>query len=65
MKCVGDGDDIGGEDGGDPESDDWGEVDGVSVGYDGGDTDAKRPVLLKSSGLVERFSGSSVKNREK
>lgn len=59
MKCVGDGDDIGGDDLGD-EDIDCGEADGDKVGEDGGDTEARRPVRLRSSGFVDKFSGSSV-----
>lgn len=50
---------MGGEDLGD-EGIDCGETDGDKVGKHGGDTEAKRPVRLKSSGLVDKFSGSSA-----
>lgn len=59
MKWVGEGGVIGGEDLGD-EAIDWGELEGDKVGDDGGETEAKRPVRLKSSGFVDKFSGSSV-----
>lgn len=58
MKWVGDGGDIGGEDLGD-EDIDCGDAEGDKAGEDGGDTEAKRPVRLKSSGFVDKFSGSS------
>lgn len=64
MKWVGDGGVIGGEDLGDNEID-CGEADGDKVGEDGGETEAKRPVRLKSSGLVDKFSGSSVTRKKK
>lgn len=72
IKWVGDGGVIGGDDRGDEEID-CGDVDGESVGEvecervgeDGGETDARRPVRLKSSGFVDRFSGSSVTTRKK
>lgn len=59
MKWVGEGGDIGGDDLGDEEID-CGEIDGDRVGDDGGEKEARRPVRLKSSGLVDKFSGSSV-----
>lgn len=59
MKCVGDGDDIGGEDGGECVIEDCGEAEGDNAGEDGGDIDARRPLRLRSSGFVDRFSGSS------
>lgn len=40
---------------------DGGVTDGVDCGDDGGvDEETRRPVLLRSSGFVLRFSGSSV-----
>lgn len=67
IKCVGDGEDIGGEDngddggddGGDSVRDDSGDAEGDRVGEDGGDSEARRPVRLRSSGFVDKFSGSS------
>lgn len=34
------------------------------MGEDGGETEARRPVRLRSSGFVDKFSGSSVKKIE-
>lgn len=61
MKWIGDGGDNGGEDLGEEEID-CGEPD--KVGEDGGETEAKRPVRLRSSGFVDKFSGSSVIRNE-